>query len=472
MAQTLRITQVRSPIGIKPKQRGTLRALGLRRINHTVELPDRPEIRGMVGTRAAPREGGRDHDDQDPRPPARAGLPHPGAPRRPRHRRQGRQDRGPRHEGPARPRHREARVRGWSDAAARRTPKAKGFKNPFRVEYAVVNLDTLEAFDAGTEVDPGDAPVARSRRQARPREGARPRASSRRRSPCAPTRSPRPRSGRSKAPVAASSACRCRGRPASPRRGERPHQPVSSATPAARGGRAPPCSPACGTCSGCPTCGTRSSSRSDHRRDLPGRRPPPGAVRRLQRDQGPAGAGRDTRRRRRLPRPVLRRRDHQRRDLLPRDHAVHHGVDHHAAARRRDPEARAVAARGPGRAEEDHAVDPLPHGRRSRSCSRPASCSRCTRATAACSASPASRAATSSPTSPPRGPRSSCSRGPPVPPCVMWLGRAHHPARHRQRHVDPDLRVGRVAPPCPGRRRSTARAASSSSSRSSPSASR
>ncbi len=48
MAGTLRVTQVRSAIGIKPKQRGTLRALGLRRINHTVELPDRPEIRGMV----------------------------------------------------------------------------------------------------------------------------------------------------------------------------------------------------------------------------------------------------------------------------------------------------------------------------------------------------------------------------------------------------------------------------------------
>ena len=45
---TLRVTQVRSKIGIKPKQRGTLRALGLRRINHTVEHEDRPEIRGMI----------------------------------------------------------------------------------------------------------------------------------------------------------------------------------------------------------------------------------------------------------------------------------------------------------------------------------------------------------------------------------------------------------------------------------------
>ena len=49
MATTLRITQVRSSIGVKPKQRGTLRALGLRRIRQTVEHPDRPEIRGMVG---------------------------------------------------------------------------------------------------------------------------------------------------------------------------------------------------------------------------------------------------------------------------------------------------------------------------------------------------------------------------------------------------------------------------------------
>ena len=48
MASSLRITQVRSAIGAKPKQRGTLRARGLRRINHTVEHRDRPEIRGMV----------------------------------------------------------------------------------------------------------------------------------------------------------------------------------------------------------------------------------------------------------------------------------------------------------------------------------------------------------------------------------------------------------------------------------------
>ena len=47
------------------------------------------------------------------------------------------------------------RFEGGQTPLHRRTPKAKGFKNPFRVEYVVVNLDTLEALDAGPEVDPG-----------------------------------------------------------------------------------------------------------------------------------------------------------------------------------------------------------------------------------------------------------------------------------------------------------------------------
>ena len=44
----LRVSQVRSAIGTKPKHRGTLRALGLRGIGKTNVLPDRPEIRGML----------------------------------------------------------------------------------------------------------------------------------------------------------------------------------------------------------------------------------------------------------------------------------------------------------------------------------------------------------------------------------------------------------------------------------------
>ncbi|MBM45434.1 MAG: 50S ribosomal protein L30 [Acidimicrobiaceae bacterium] len=44
----LKVKQVRSSIGTKPKHRGTLRALGLGRIGKTNTLPDRPEIRGMI----------------------------------------------------------------------------------------------------------------------------------------------------------------------------------------------------------------------------------------------------------------------------------------------------------------------------------------------------------------------------------------------------------------------------------------
>jgi len=45
---TITVTQIRSAIGNKPKNRGTLRALGLRKIGDTNTLPDRPEIRGMI----------------------------------------------------------------------------------------------------------------------------------------------------------------------------------------------------------------------------------------------------------------------------------------------------------------------------------------------------------------------------------------------------------------------------------------
>ena len=48
MASSLLVTQTKSAIGSKPKQRGTLRALGLGRIGRSNVLPDRPEIRGMI----------------------------------------------------------------------------------------------------------------------------------------------------------------------------------------------------------------------------------------------------------------------------------------------------------------------------------------------------------------------------------------------------------------------------------------
>ena len=42
------IKQVRSKIGTIPKQRATLKALGLRRINHVVTKQDTVQVRGMV----------------------------------------------------------------------------------------------------------------------------------------------------------------------------------------------------------------------------------------------------------------------------------------------------------------------------------------------------------------------------------------------------------------------------------------
>ena len=46
--RTIRVTLVRSLVGTKREHRASVRGLGLRRLNHTVELPDTPAIRGMV----------------------------------------------------------------------------------------------------------------------------------------------------------------------------------------------------------------------------------------------------------------------------------------------------------------------------------------------------------------------------------------------------------------------------------------
>ncbi len=44
----LRVTQVRSLIGAKPKIRASVRSLGLKRIHHSVVVPDTPQVRGYV----------------------------------------------------------------------------------------------------------------------------------------------------------------------------------------------------------------------------------------------------------------------------------------------------------------------------------------------------------------------------------------------------------------------------------------
>ena len=46
--KSLKVTQLRSGIGFDKKQKMALRSLGLRRINHTVELKDTPTARGLI----------------------------------------------------------------------------------------------------------------------------------------------------------------------------------------------------------------------------------------------------------------------------------------------------------------------------------------------------------------------------------------------------------------------------------------
>ena len=48
MADRLKVTLVKSPIGCVPKHKKTVEALGLKKVNKTVELPDNAAVRGMV----------------------------------------------------------------------------------------------------------------------------------------------------------------------------------------------------------------------------------------------------------------------------------------------------------------------------------------------------------------------------------------------------------------------------------------
>ena len=90
-----------------------------------------------------------------------------------RHRRQGRQDRGPGQQGPGPRGTIPAGFEGGQTPLHRRTPKAKGFNNPFRIEYHVVNLPVLESFDSGAEVSPDTLRAAWPRGEAGSGQGSR-----------------------------------------------------------------------------------------------------------------------------------------------------------------------------------------------------------------------------------------------------------------------------------------------------------
>lgn len=48
MAGKLKVTLVKSMIGAIPKHRATVEALGLKKLNKSVELPDNDAVRGMI----------------------------------------------------------------------------------------------------------------------------------------------------------------------------------------------------------------------------------------------------------------------------------------------------------------------------------------------------------------------------------------------------------------------------------------
>ena len=48
MADKVKVTLVKSPIGAIPKHRATVEALGLKKLNKTVELPNNAATKGMV----------------------------------------------------------------------------------------------------------------------------------------------------------------------------------------------------------------------------------------------------------------------------------------------------------------------------------------------------------------------------------------------------------------------------------------
>jgi large subunit ribosomal protein L30 len=48
MADKIKVTLVRSPIGTLPKHKACVKGLGLRRIGHVVEVEDTAAVRGMI----------------------------------------------------------------------------------------------------------------------------------------------------------------------------------------------------------------------------------------------------------------------------------------------------------------------------------------------------------------------------------------------------------------------------------------
>ena len=115
MAEKLKVTLVKSPIGAIPKQKATVEALGLKKLNKTVELPDSFR-RGRGHGSGNGKTAGKGHKGQK----ARSGAPRPG-------------------------------FEGGQMPLYRRLPK-RGFKNRNTKEIVGINVDALERFENDTVV--------------------------------------------------------------------------------------------------------------------------------------------------------------------------------------------------------------------------------------------------------------------------------------------------------------------------------
>ena len=156
--KTLKITLVKSTIGFNEKQVKVVESLGLRRIRHSVTLPDTPASARHGAEGAPPRDGRRELGRMGLRQAeARRGLQGQEAFRVGRGQGTGNgKTAGRGHKG-AQSRSGFKFKRGFEGGQMplhRRVPK-RGFTNIFRIEYAVVNVDRIaEVFEAGTVVTP------------------------------------------------------------------------------------------------------------------------------------------------------------------------------------------------------------------------------------------------------------------------------------------------------------------------------
>ena len=140
MANTLKVTLVKSPIGAVPKHKLTVKAMGLTKMHKTVEMPDNAATRGMIQQvqHLVKVEEGSKHSDN-----FRRGRGHGSG---------NGKTAGKGHKGQlARSGHKKPGFEGGQMPLYRRLPK-RGFTNRNSKEIIAINVDVLNRFEDGAEV--------------------------------------------------------------------------------------------------------------------------------------------------------------------------------------------------------------------------------------------------------------------------------------------------------------------------------